>query len=169
MTDEINVLALHFVGGRLNPEPSRAREARFYGDPANWVKFGKREGAQVDRQSNQEIADTLLMEWYRWSKPWRPNLGAPRISPTCAGYVQDEKHNEESDDYEAVHKKEMAAVDFCVGSIAGPMQQAIGTEMRNREVRQKVWRDSGNATFSAALYAILPHMRKHPDLMANFG
>jgi hypothetical protein len=38
-TDEINLFALHFVGGRLNPEPSRAREARYYGDPARNVRF----------------------------------------------------------------------------------------------------------------------------------
>lgn len=123
----------------------------------------------MDRQSDREIADSLLIEWHRWAKAWRPRLGAPRISPTCAGYVKDEKHNEDSDGYEAAHKREMEAVDFCVGSIAVPMQQAIGTEMRNREAKAKVWRDSSNSTFVAALNAVLPHMRKHRDLMALFN
>lgn len=39
MTDEINLLALHCVGGRLNPERSRAKDARYYGDPAKSIEF----------------------------------------------------------------------------------------------------------------------------------
>lgn len=156
------------VGGRMSPERSRAQEKRYYGDPAKSVRFGKRKEAEVERISDREKADTLLIEWYRWSKQWRPNLGAPKISPSCRGYRGDEKHNEEGDGYDSVHQKEMKAVDFCVGSIAVPMQQAIGTEMRNREAKARVWRDPGNRTFAAALDAVLPHMRKHEDLWALF-
>jgi hypothetical protein len=161
MTDEINVLALHFVGGRLNPEPSRAREARYYGDPAAWVKFGKREGAQVDRQSDKEKADTLLMEWYRWTKLYRPNLGAPKIAPYCKQSQSSKQYEDASDlTHDRVYQNEMKAVDFCVDAIAVPMQQAIGTEMRNREVRAKVWRDSGNRQYSDALALVMVVMRK---------
>ena len=39
MLDDIDILQLHCVGGRLNPEPSRALPASYYGDPANAVKL----------------------------------------------------------------------------------------------------------------------------------
>lgn len=123
----------------------------------------------MDRLSDREIADNLLIEWYRWSKSWRPHLGAPRIAPYAKDYRQDEKHNEESDDYSAVHRKEMQAVAFCMSAIEVGMQQAIGTEMRNREVKQRVWRDRSNQTFDVALNAVYPKMRKHPDLCALFN
>lgn len=61
MTDEINLFALHFVGGRLNPEPSRAREARYYGrrgDPANHIEFpserDRREQARREEKSKRK-------------------------------------------------------------------------------------------------------------------
>jgi hypothetical protein len=39
MSSDIDLLALHFVGGRIAPEESRARPMREYGDPARYVKF----------------------------------------------------------------------------------------------------------------------------------
>lgn len=164
MTDAEFIAWLHRQG---KPE-TKAQERWKYGNPADFVKFGKRKGEEMDRQSNVEVADSLLIEWHRWSKTWRPSLGANRISPSCRGFIHD-KESGESDGYESIHKREMEAVDFCVGSIAVPMQQAIGTEMRNREVKAKVWRDRSNHTFEQALHAVLPLMRKHRDLMALFN
>lgn len=39
MTDAIDLLVIHSVGGRLNPEESRARPMHEYGDPARHVRF----------------------------------------------------------------------------------------------------------------------------------
>lgn len=155
---------------RQDKPKTRVRERWRYQDPARHVKFGKRsKGEDMNRQSNAEIADTLLIEWYRWEKTWRPALGAPRISPSCRGYQEDDRHNEDSDSYGEAHKREMSAVAFCVRTLAVPMQQAIGSEMKDREVKAKVWRSPSNNTFEQALHAILPLMRKHADLMALFN
>lgn len=59
MTDEINVLALHCVGGRLNPEPSRAREARYYGDPAKSIRFECESGGEMRGKQNVASFDNL--------------------------------------------------------------------------------------------------------------
>jgi hypothetical protein len=40
------------------------------------------------------------------------------------------------------------------------MQQAIGTEMRNRDVRAKIWRDTGNRQYADALALVMVVMRK---------
>lgn len=158
------------VGGRLQPEKSHALPAYRYGNPERSASFKRREtGEDMQRLSDKEIADSLLIEWYRWSKAWRPHLGAPRIAPWAREYRQDEKHNDESDGYEAAHKKEMEAVAYCLSAIAVSMQQAIGSEMRNREVKQKVWRSPSNHSFTEALSAVYPLMKKHPDLCALFN
>lgn len=150
------------VGGRLNPERSRAQEKRYYGDPANVAKFGKRsQGGEMDRQSDREQADTLLIEWYRWSKQWRPKLGAPRIAPYSKQSVSSKQYDDPSDlAHDRVYQKEMENVEWCVDALAVPLQQAIGNEMRNREVNAKVWRSPSNKTYEEALQAILPVMKK---------
>lgn len=153
--------AAYFAGGRLSGQPSNAVESWKYRDPQEWVEYGKREEAQVDRQSDREKADTLLIEWFRWSKVWRPNLGAPRIAPYCKQSQSSKKYDDTTDlNNDRVYQNEMKAVDFCVDAIEVSMQQAIGNEMRNREVRAKVWRSPANRTYEEALSAILPVMRK---------
>jgi hypothetical protein len=115
----------------------------------------------VDRLSDKEIADSLLMEWFRWCERWRPKLGAPRTAPYCQQFTTSKQYDDPADlTHDKVYQNQMKAVDFCVGAIAVPMQQAIGTEMRNRQVNAKVWRDPGNKTYSEALLAILPVMKK---------
>jgi len=115
----------------------------------------------MDRQSDREKADALLIEWYRWSKAYRPALGAPRIAPYCRESTTSKQYDSASDlSHDRVYQNEMKAVDYCMDAIAVDMQQAIGTEMRNREARAKVWRSPSQASFSAALDAVMAVMRK---------
>lgn len=144
---------------RQDKEKSRALETRYYGDPSKAARFTKKEAGELDRLSDREIADSLLMEWYRWAKEWRPKLGAPRVSPYCRQSVSSRQYDEDAA-YDKVWQKQMEAVDYCVDAIAVSMQQAIGTEMRNRASKAKVWRDPGNKSYLEALLAILPVMRK---------
>ncbi len=43
MNHKPDLLAIHFAGARLNPQPSAACPQAYYGDPARHVKF-EREG-----------------------------------------------------------------------------------------------------------------------------
>lgn len=147
---------------RLDKEESYAKPAYKYGNPERNASFGKRtEGGEVDRLSDREIADNLLMEWYRWTKQWRPKLGAPRVAPYCQQATSNKQYDDPADlTHDKVYQNEMAAVDFCVDAIEVSMQQAIGTEMRNREVKRQVWRSPSNKTYTEALMVILPVMKK---------
>lgn len=159
------------VQERHRGERSTALPRNRYQDPARQIRLGQaKKGGEVDRLSDREIADSLLCEWFRWSKAWRPALGSPRISPYAKGYTGDERHNEaaEDDKYAAAHKREMEAIQYCVDTLPLPLRQSVGTEMRNREVKAKVWRDSSNREFSEALQALLPAMRKHANLSNYF-
>jgi len=146
---------------RQGKEQSQALERWKYQDPAKHVKFGKQQGVPMDRQSDKEKADTLLIEWYRWSKQWRPNLGAPKIAPYCKQSQTSKQYDDTADlTNDRVYQNEMKAVDYCLDAIEVSMQQAIGTEMRNREVNARVWRSPSNRSYAQALEAIMPVMRK---------
>jgi hypothetical protein len=141
---------------------SRALPRHQYGNPINFIKFGRRnQGEDMDRMSDIEQADSLIMAWYRWTKAWRPNLGAG-VAPWAKNYRQDEKHNDaaEESENERLHKIEMQAVDYCLSILTTQQQQAVGIEMRNREVNHKVWRAPTNQTYTQALQAVLPHLKK---------
>lgn len=115
----------------------------------------------MDRQTDREIADSLLMEWYRWSAMYRPNLGAPRIAPYCQQSTTSKQYDDPADlVHDKVYQVQMHAVDFCIDAIEVPMQQSIGMEMRNREANAKVWRCPGATSFAVALDAVVPVMRK---------
>jgi hypothetical protein len=171
MTDEEAQLLYPIFAQRAKqtPEKSRALPQWQYRNPELNASFKKRDkGEAMDRLSDREIADSLLCQWYRWAKAWRPDLDA-KVAAYCKLYTGDERHNEASEDdaYADLHEREMIAVDFCIGTLAVPLQQSIGTEQRNREAKAKVWRDPGNRTYSDALAAVLPKLREHADL-ANY-
>ncbi|MGZ3235775.1 MAG: hypothetical protein ACXU8A_00195 [Burkholderiaceae bacterium] len=160
VTDEkIDWLSLVLI--REGKEKSRALESHKYTDRGIYGSFGKPRGKTMERQSDKEIADSLLIEWYRWSKVWRPKLGAPRVAPYCQQSTTSKQYDDPSDlTYDKVYQDQMKAVDFCMDAIEVAMQQAIGTEMRNREANAKVWRSPINQSYASALFVIMPVMRK---------
>jgi hypothetical protein len=113
----------------------------------------------------EDIADELLLEWWHWSRQWKPKLGVPRISPACresGSNRQWDNSSEISDEYE--RRTTMEAVKWCVESLPYEYDQAIGIEMRNREVNAKVWRPAVqvqcNITYEQAISRIIPKMKE---------
>lgn len=107
-------------------------------------------------------ADALLVEHYHWQKDWRPSLGTPRCAPECRQAVTSRQWDSTEDLHDSyLHKKEMEAVEWCLDELPSAHRQSIGIEMRNREVKAKVWRAGGTVpTFADALALIMPLMRK---------
>lgn len=107
----------------------------------------------MDRATDRELTEQLLMDWYRWSRSWRPALGAPRVSPYCRQSRTSRQYDEDAG-FDRVFLHEMETVDWCVGELPLPLQQAIGIEMRNREVKARVWRSSQPVGYGEALIAV---------------
>jgi hypothetical protein len=115
----------------------------------------------VDRQTDREIAESLLMDWHRWSALYRPKLGAPRIAPYCQQSTTSKQYDDPADlVHDRVYQAQMQAVDFCIDAIEVPMQQAIGIEFKNREVGKSVWRCERATNYPVALDAVIVVMRK---------
>lgn len=56
MSEEVDLLQLRLVGGRLNPESSHACPSHFYGDPSNSVKLSKIRLGVCDTCINQAVS-----------------------------------------------------------------------------------------------------------------
>ncbi len=108
----------------------------------------------MERATDREQAEQLLTDWYRWSRSWRPALGAPRVAPYCRQSRTSRQYDEDAG-FDRVFLHEMEMVDWCVGELALPLQQAIGIEMRNRVVGAKVWQSSQSCRYGEALLAVM--------------
>jgi hypothetical protein len=115
----------------------------------------------MQRATNREIADQLLMEWHAWTAGWRPDLGVPGCAPECRQATSSRQWDSTSDIVgESCRKTEMDAVQFCYDALEFAYQNAIAVEMKNREVKAKVWRSKMGKTFDEAMDAIMPVMRR---------
>lgn len=116
----------------------------------------------MNRATDIEEIDYLLVEWYEWSATYRPKMGVPRVAPYC----QQARSSRQWDDAtEAscgrLHVDRMTKVEFCIDQLPTGLQRAIGTEMRNRLSTAKVWRDPAGNTFGDAVAMLIPIARKN--------
>jgi hypothetical protein len=107
---------------------------------------------------DRELSVLLLQEWFDWCRKYRPALGAPRLAPYCRQFQSSRQYDSDAA-YTGLHNKKCEAVDWCVDTLAVPMQQAIGAEMRNRRSKAKVWQMPKGVTFTDALEALLPKLK----------
>ena len=116
----------------------------------------------MDRATNKEKADQLLIEWHMWASSWRPDLGVPGCAPECRGATssrQWDSTSEIADD--TCYKLEMDAVQRSFDALDAPFKNAIAMEMRNRAGNVRTWRSTMGNTYDEALEAIMPVMRKN--------
>jgi hypothetical protein len=115
----------------------------------------------MNRATEREQADYLLVEWYEWESQWGPKLGAPRVAPYCQQSVSSRQWESSTDaSCGRLHVVRMKAVDFCVSKLPTPLRGAIGLEMRNRQVNARVWRQPAGGTFEEAIVALMPILAK---------
>lgn len=115
----------------------------------------------MNRATDREKADYLLVEWYEFEQSWRPKLGAPRLAPYCEQMVSSRQWDSSTDaSCGRLHSNLMNSVAFCVSQLSTPLRGAIGIEMRNRQVDARVWRQATGGTFEEALTAVVPIMSR---------
>lgn len=86
-----------------------------------------------------EQVEELLVIWYDYEASYRPALGAPRISPSCRGYIGGEEGYSDSDELdETLNKSTAEAVAVCVDGLELMQRAAIQVHMRNKYVKASV-------------------------------
>ncbi len=110
---------------------------------------------------DREKTELLLVEWYDWSRGYRPDLDSPGCSPACRNSKSSRQWDSTADILrEECGQMEMEAVQESYEAIHFHYQSAIGVEMRNRISRAKVWRSPFDKTYEEAIEKIMPEMRK---------
>jgi len=115
----------------------------------------------TDDDIDRVLADQLLEDWYHISKNYKVKLGHQRIAPYCKQF----KSSRQFDDASTITNKtvtdeQFARIDLCVDKLELPHRAAIGIEMKNRQVKRKVWWCQMASTYDQALENILPFMRE---------
>lgn len=106
-------------------------------------------------------ADALLVEHYHWQKRWKPAIGYGNCAPECRQAKTSRQWDSTEDIHdEVVERLTMEAVDACMYKIEPEDRQVIGCEMRNREAKVSVWRPTTKRTYTEAVAAMIPVMRK---------
>jgi hypothetical protein len=107
------------------------------------------------------LADELLVEWYFWSSGYRPDLDMPGCAPACRDSTSSRQFDTTTEiTRDLCDRLDMEAVQYCYDAISFPFQNAIGIEMRNRQVKVRVWRSVMGKTYEEAVAEIIPHMHK---------
>jgi hypothetical protein len=113
----------------------------------------------ADLANARQRTDELLKDWYYWANSCRPRLGYPSVAVYCRKSRTSRQYDEDAG-YEELRRLEMQAVDQCVCQLKVAMQMTIKTEMRNREVKSRVWRDRYSENYNSVIDNIIPLMRK---------
>ena len=113
----------------------------------------------IEMKTEEQQADELVTAWYRWAMSWRPHLGCPKTVPYCRQSKTSRQYDEDAG-YEEYLKLEMAAVECCVDKLPQALQMAIKTEMKNREVSARIWRDRWGASYKSVLRAVVPGLKE---------
>lgn len=97
-------------------------------DPFGAVWFGKE---QVMTREESEQIEALLVEWFGWTRAYRPNLGAGRVSIYARG-VSGGADNDADEIDQKLTAARAEQVDVCIDSLRWQLRAAIGIHAGNK-------------------------------------
>lgn len=138
-------------------------------DPFGAVWFGKE---QVMTREESEQIEELVMVWFRWTRAYRPNLGAGRVSIYARGmWESGETDAEEIDQRLATAQAEQ--MDVCIDSLRWQLRAAIGVHAGNRAAGARVFNNprmtpqQQHAAYQEAKTELLPALRRNGLVIGN--
>lgn len=133
---------------------------------------GRQDGARGQQQKGQDMTreesdqvEGLIMEWYHWSRGYRPQLGVGRVSAFARGMTSDEAHDDEDVDARlAAARGEQT--ELCIDELPWQQRSAIGVHAGNKAAGARVFSNprltpaQQHATYQEAKAALLPALRR---------
>ncbi len=114
----------------------------------------------TDDELDFVLADQMLEGWYHISKKYRPHLGCPRIAPYCRQFKSTRQYDDPTMlTQSSISRAQYVRIDLCVDKLSLPERASIGIEMKNRQVKRKVWHCALASTYDDALDKIVPLLR----------
>ncbi|MFY3333330.1 hypothetical protein ACOTEH_23905 [Achromobacter xylosoxidans] len=130
-------------------------------DPFGAVWFGKE---QVMTREESEQIEALVMVWFRWTRAYRPNLGAGRVSIYARGVSEAVDDADEIDQRLAAAQAEQ--VDICIDSLRWQLRAAIGIHAGNKAAGARVYSnprltpEQQHAAYQEAKAELMPALRR---------
>lgn len=131
-------------------------------DPFGVMWFGKE---QVMTREESEQIEALVMVWFRWTRAYRPNLGAGRVSIYARGMRESvETDADEIDQRLAAAQAEQ--VDVCIDSLRWQLRAAIGIHAGNKAAgacvfsNPRLTAEQQHAAYQEAKAELMPLLRK---------
>ncbi len=131
-------------------------------DPFGAVWFGKE---QVMTREESEQVEALLVEWFGWTRAYRPNLGAGRVSIYARGVSEvADSDADEIDQRLAAARAEQ--VDVCIDSLRWQLRAAIGIHAGNKAAGAVVFSnprltpEQQHAAYQEAKAVLIPALRR---------
>lgn len=133
---------------------------------------GRQEGARGQQPKGQDMTreesdqvEALIMEWYHWSRGYRPQLGVGRVSAFARGMTSDEAYDDEDVDARlAATRGEQT--ELCIDELPWQQRSAIGVHAGNKAAGARVFSNprltpaQQHAAYQEAKAALLPALRR---------
>lgn len=131
-------------------------------DPFGAVWFGKE---QVMTREESEQIEALVLEWFTWTRAYRPNLGAGRVSIYARG-VSDAVNSDADEIDQKLAAARAEQVDVCIDSLRWQLRAAIGIHAGNKKAGARVFSnprltpEQQHAAYQEAKAELMPALRK---------
>ncbi|MBN9641737.1 MAG: hypothetical protein J0I68_24585 [Achromobacter sp.] len=134
---------------------------------AGWQQAAQgrnQKGQNMTREESDQV-EALIMEWYHWSRGYRPKLGVGRVSAFARGMTADEAYDDEDVDARlAAARGEQT--ELCIDELPWQQRSAIGVHAGNRAAGARVFSnprltpEQQHAAYQEAKVALLPALRR---------
>ncbi|AMG38448.2 hypothetical protein AL504_21910 [Achromobacter xylosoxidans] len=121
-------------------------------------------GQSMTREESDQV-EALIMEWYHWSRGYRPALGVGRVSAFARGMTANEAYDDEDVDARlAAARGEQT--ELCIDELPWQQRSAIGVHAGNRAAGARVFSnprltpEQQHAAYQEAKVALLPALRR---------
>lgn len=121
-------------------------------------------GQNITREESDQV-EALIMEWYHWSRGYRPKLGVGRVSAFVRGMTADEAYDDEDVDARlAATRGEQT--ELCIDELPWQQRSAIGLHAGNKAAGARVFSnprltpEQQHAAYQEAKVALLPALRR---------
>lgn len=118
-------------------------------------------------------AEALIMDWYHWTRGYRPKLGVGRIAAFARGMVPDDAYVDSEDVDARLNAARCQQVDLCIDELPWQQRAAIGVHAGNKAAGAAVFRNprlspqAQHAAYLDARAALLPALRRRALLAAG--
>ena len=125
------------------------------------------------RRTEADQAEALIMDWYHWTRGYRPKLGVGRIAAFARGMVPDDAYVDSEDVDARLNAARCQQVDLCIDELPWQQRAAIGVHAGNKAAGAAVFRNprlspqAQHAAYLDARAALLPALRRRALLAAG--